>query len=213
MIQDNLFGMGNIILNFNRENVKIYVSKSSAFIGGYELHVSARCSNEKLKEIAKIEKKVNQRKKASIADYNPAFAQLRFFLRGLGIPTERMDYPSRDIDKRASKGVKSISLKYWFKCPYLAYALGLDLTSFYGSGKLPNTKEEIINREEFARREVQRLQDLQFSNRQKVEQKAIITQQSSDEIWKNEFQPSWAEELKKVEDKGISYSHIMSRSA
>lgn len=56
-MKDTLFGMGEIVFNFNRQNVKIRVSKSSAYCGGYELDVTATCSNDKLKAVAQIEKK------------------------------------------------------------------------------------------------------------------------------------------------------------
>jgi hypothetical protein len=205
MINDNLFGMGSIIFNFNRENVKIYVTESSAFCGGYELHVSASCSNEKLKEVAKLEKKRTKRNNSSISNYDPAFTQLRFFLRTLGIPAERMDYPSRKMDKRASKGVKSISLNYHFQDPYLAYALGLDLTSFYGRNELPKTKEEILNREEHLKRVIKELDDLQFSNRQKAEQESKITEQDSQTIWEAKYKSLWIEKLEKARRQGIQY--------
>lgn len=209
MVKDTLFGMGEILLNFNRDNVNIFVTKSSAYCGGYELHVSASCLNEKLKAIAKLERKAQKRTKASISDYDPAFSQLRFFLLGLGVEVSRMDYPSRSMSKRASKGVKSISLKYHFNDAKLAYALGLDLTSSYGSGKLPNTKEEILNREEHLERVIQNLQTLQFENRQKSEQESKITGQDANEIWKEKYQQFWKESLDKARSQGIAY-HVFS---
>lgn len=205
MIEDNLFGMGEILFNFNRDNVKIYVSKSSAYAGGYELSVRAICSNEKLKEVAKLEKRKKKSRRSCISDYNPAFSQLRFFLLSLGIPTNRMDAPSRKMDKRASKGIKGIQLNYYFQDPALAYALGLDLTSFCGGGKLPNTKEEIINREEHLGRVISNLQNLQFENRQKCEQESKITQVDAQKIWEDKYKELWIKELDKARYQGIAF--------
>ena len=212
MIKDNLFGMGEIMFNFNNDNVKIYVSKSSAFCGGYELSVKASCSNDKLKEIAKLEKKRMKRKNASIANYDPAFTQLRIFLSMNGIPVERMDYPSRNMDKRASKGVKSISLQYHFQDASLAYALGLDLTSFSGGARVDITKEEIINREEHLNSVISKLQNLRFNNLMKAEQESKITLEESQTIWERKYKELWVKELDKAKQQGIAYHIFANRN-
>lgn len=204
MFKDTLFGMGDIVFNFNRQNVKIRVSKSSAFCGGYELDVTATCSNDKLKAVAQIEKKKAKDKKACISHYNPVFSQLRIFLFTLGIDPSRIGNPSRKMDKRSSRGTKSISLNFHFDDPYYAYALGLDMGK-YGSNDLPNTPEEIINREEHVRRVVEELKNLQFDNRMKSEQESQITQEDSQKIWETKFKDSWIKKLDTVRQQGITY--------
>lgn len=204
MIKDTLFGLGNLdesnILNFTDGNTSIYVSKYDSSYGGYryKMTVSACCCNDKLKELMK-QAKGNK----GVFRFEKAFHQLRFHLASRGIPLGRMERPTIDVDKRASKGTKSIRMTYYFSDHYLAYALGLDLSEFYGSGT-PGTKEEIINREEFARRKVLSLRDYKMDITQKMKQESCGDDTKEDQLWKDKYQPQWKKELDKAKSSGLA---------
>lgn len=199
MIKDNLFGFGNTILNFNTKNVSMNIQEAN-FYGndGTSFYLSGTLSicNEKFKKIKKESKSIL-----------PILKQFDFFISNLGISHKKLSHPSYEV-MRASKGIKTIKVKYLIEDPIYAYGLGANLDRFRGYAKvdLDNLKisERIRNCEEMmcgliSYNDEKSLQARQIS---------LIENKEFHEIWKNNFSNEWKVKLDLAKKEGISYHKL-----
>lgn len=198
-MKDSLFGFGNILLNFNANNVKMNIQEAN-FLGNdgtcYSLNGTLFICNEKFKKIQKESKSVK-----------PILKQFDFFLSSSGISLEKLSHASYKVN-RASKGVKTISVSFIIEDPVYAYGLGAVLSKYRGYSSIDLTKLNIQKRIDICS---ETMCDLISFNEEKsmvARQIASIEKKEFRDVWKEKFYEEWSSKLETAKKEGISYHKL-----
>lgn len=194
MIKDNLFGLGELsndmILNFNPKNTRVQIREHDRSYGGYrfKMVISATCCNEKLK-------KLMDKTRSGVYRFEKAFKQLELYLNMHGVYSSSLNVARKeiDVDKRASKGTKGISLTYYFTSPRMAVAYGYNDDNY--SSDVILDKELVAKRLKDLDAGLLSIEELSMEQKQKSLQKSKITGKDDHEIWKSEHQEVWINKL------------------
>ena len=189
MIKDNLFGLGNSIVSF---------SDVSAVIGAYPFNTDKKYYvTFTLLLDAKVFKKTKE--------YS-LFQHARVKLLDLNVPAVLIHEQARiNFKERSSKGIKSIQITYDFNDPYLAYALGLNLSqrgiNKVNFNELPNWNAKY----KFAEKMILKAKTSRMELVERSKIFGVGDKEKADTIWKEKCLPEWMKISENLKKNGLDY--------